>query len=477
MLIFIMSGCQSTKKRPTLQTHVHKIRSKIVSKGKFYSLSYSIAAALQHTTGLKVYELNKAIEDEKVTAKTLGTVYEQATFFYFLNRKRNSSSYGIANTINIIQVERNISVLDFAIAYLNSSQNENRNLIRIEQKRRIEQKIIFTVTEIYFKIALAQCVIEESKKVLLKCQKMEKNLVKLLESKKISPLRLLDERKRFIRFEKRLMLYRRKHQNACREFRIMLGLVKNKKDVDSKCLEKLSIPTLADINILEKTALLERPELQQFKTTIIINDARKTILKMTPIKLVNAYALKKSIRSFIFSYWREIAISTTYNLLRLPQKLASYRALPSKKDDISIRKLALSLGVIAQVRMAYLSAMQAKDSYDLDEKSYQACKKHPVPSGALSKLDLASYKLKKDEKFIKRLISMCDYYIAYYRLLNVLGVNSLDSANMKIIMNKIKHSKTKEKAKPLDKAVIKRYIKISDKLIRHSKSNTLIRSI
>ena len=481
--MFILTACHTTKK----QSHAHTSKARIPHKGNVFSLSYCIAAALQHMTGLKVYEQNKRIVDEKNTAKMLGILYDSANLSCF--RDKNVVSRSIDNSFSTKRIERILNILDFSMAYFNSTQALEHKLINVEQKRRVEQNIKFNVTKIYFKTALAQCLIEKTEKLLLKCKKQEKAIEKLLATKAISQLRLLDERKRCIRLEKRLMLYRRNHQNACIKLRPLIGYLKNDIKVDTKCLKKLSIPTLLDISTLEKIALLERPEFRELDihTSVTVSEARKTIMQMCPqAKIFKDFTNSKNIFIYTQSWW-EIGIHAAYNLLKLPQKLASYRAhrkLAGYRvpDDISMRKLALSIGVMAQFRIAHANILKVKERYDFDNRTYQAYKKHldiitkkSFSDKTISKGELERIKLDTHECLIKRLISTSDYYIAYYRLLNTLGVNSLDPANMKILMSKIKRSEAK-KAKPLDKAIIKRYIKISNGLSRTLKRNSLLRS-
>jgi len=352
------------------------------------------------------------------------------------------------------------------MAYLNSSREKDKKIIATAQKLRIKQKIKLAVTEIYLKAALYQYLIKTIEKSLLQYQKREKVLMNLERSKKLSPIRLLNEKKRFIRLEKSLIQYRRNYQNVCRELRIMMGLVKSKK-VDTACLEKLSVPSLPDINTLEKIALLERPEFSGLNI-IITDDLRKTIVKM-----FSRFKISLSRKNYVsyFLQWKEIGTCSAYALLKLPQKLASYRALTTEKYRNSMRELALAVGITAQVRMAHVSFLQAKERYDLAKKTYKAYKnqleidnKKAILDKTISKLELEGLKFEAHKYFIKRLVSLCDYYLAYCRLLDTIGVDSINPA----LIEKAKNSK----AQALDKEIIKKYIKIVKPLIDQAKKRS-----
>ena len=232
MIMSILTACHCTKKQTQKQPHGRKIA--VPHKGEFFSLAYCINTTLKHRTDYELYTLNKRIKDEKVTAKTLGTLYDRGKYLNLFNTYGASRS--IPTTIITTSLKKILNVLDFSIAYLNAYQEEDRNSLTVEQKKRIRQNLKLAVTEIYFQMALGQYAIKETKKIMSKHKELERLSVKLLKEKKITPLQFLDEKKRYIRIAKSLIRYHRNYKNVCRELRIMMGLVKNKK-VDIKCLE------------------------------------------------------------------------------------------------------------------------------------------------------------------------------------------------------------------------------------------------
>lgn len=493
-VMIVLAGCHSAKEARERRIkkaadHMGKIKLKVLPKGKVFTLVDCIAIALQHNLDLKVYELKERIADEKVTAQMLGMLPDISISNQFHSRNKTPgsssqsietgkqslvSSRSVDNTINNLKIELALSVLDFGLAYLNAAQAEDRSLITVEQKRRAEQNLKLDIVKTYFKVAAAQDAIDTTEKLLEKCKKLEEVFAQLQKSKSVSQLRLLDERKRFIRLEKRLMAYRRSYQNACIELRALMGYLPiNDIRVDTKCLKALTISTLPDINTMEKIALVERPELYQLdiQTSITVTEARKTIIKMFPqVKIFMDFI--NSNNSFLYTQsWWEIGVHAAYNLLKLPQRIAQYRALNSEVDEIAMRTLALSIGVMAQVRIAHANILEVKERYDLDDRTYQAYKKHlKVASqnfdsgGALSRLELDRYELETAETFINRIISMSSCYVAYYRLLNTLGVNSLDPATVEIVMREVKRSEAKERARQMTNVVVKAYVKLSKEL-------------
>ena len=226
----------------------------------------------------------------------------------------------------------------------------------------------------------------------------------------------------------------------------MMGITKAKK-VNTECLEKIKITKLPKIDTLEGIALFKHPESNSF--TIATNDVRKTIAQLYSRKVKEMHS-----KLFLALYgyiWLNNSTKAAYASLKLPRQLAKYLNRLSLAEKESTRKLALAIGVTAQVRLAHIGVLRTKETYELDNRVYKARKKHfeainkNLNSANISQMELDDYELKLYECSIKRLASLCNYYIAYCRLLNVLGVNSLEPS----VINKIKGSNKKRKAEPL----------------------------
>ena len=473
--IILLASCNNSEyyrqqRVEKAREHFNKINKRTIDPNKVFTLNECIDTALKHNLSLKVYDLKEQIASEKVTARLLGMLPELNVSNQFNARNRTPgarsqniatgsqslvSSRSVDNTINNIKIELAISTLDFGLAFLNSVQAENRRLITLEQKKRAAQNLVFDVVKTYFKVASCQDAIDTAEKLLIKCRKLEKVFVELNDSKSVSPFRLLDERKRFIRLEKRLMSYRRSYEDSCIELRSLMGFApKEKIRVDTRWLKKLHVADLPSIKVMEKIALTERPELYEldFEADILVTEARKTILTMFPTaKLFLDFT--NSNNSYLYTQsWGQVAVHTAYNLLRLPQRIAEYRATNAQVDEISMRTLALSIGIMAQVRIAHANIQEVRQRYELDDRTFQAYKKHLRKAGqsyksgsSLSRLELDRMELETAETYIDRLISMSNYYVAYYRLLNTVGIKDLAPETVERVVGEMKMVEQKQK--------------------------------
>jgi len=474
-IALFVAGCHNSEyyrqeRVEKARQNFQNISKRTIDKNKVFTLNECINDALKHNLALKVYDLKEQIASEKVTAQVLGMLPEINISNQLNSRNRTPgarsqsietgkqslvSSRSIDNTVNNIKIELAISTLDFGLAFLNSAQAEDRRLIAIEQKKRAAQNLILDVVKTYFKVAASQDAIQTAEKLLIKCRNLEKVFIELNNDKSVSPFRLLDERKRFIRLEKTLMSYRRHYQDSCIELRSLMGYVPDPRiKVDTRWLRKLNLATLPSIDVMEKLALTERPELYQmdFEANVLVNEARKTILTMLPTTKI-FLDFNNSNNSFLYTQsWSQVAVHAAYNLLRLPQRIAQYSATHSEVDEISMRTLALSIGIMAQVRIAHANIEEVKQRYELDDRTYDAYRKHlrfasqSYKSGSsLSKLELDRLELETAETYINRLISISNYYVAYYRLLNTIGIKDLAPETIARVINEIKRVEAKQK--------------------------------
>lgn len=453
------------------QEHFDKLSANVPEEDRVFTLVDCVQLAIEHNLDFKVYDIRSRIADERVTSEMLGMLPELNVSYDFSGRNNDpgSSSKSIRSgkmtlepstssdrNVSNYKIELALSLIDFGLAYLNATQAEDQALITIEQKRRAAQNLKLEVARTYFKVAATQDARDTSLALLEKCKDIHDLLNKLEANKSFSPLRILDERKRFIRLQKQLMEYQRSYDNACIELRALMGYMPtNEIRVDTSFLKEIQIQELPDVNTLVKVALVERPELYQLdiQTNITINEARKTILAMLPhVRILMDY--QGSDNSFLFNQsWWELAVRAAYNLLKLPQHIATLRMRNSEVEELDARVLALSIGVISQVNIAYANIKEVQERYNLDNEYYQAYLRHLDAAhkayssgGNESQLDLARYELETTDTRIARTIALGNYYLAYYQLLNTVGVETLQKDYIAGIMNKVNLAEAKAAA-------------------------------
>ena len=84
-----------------------------------------------------------------------------------------------------------------------------------------------------------------------------------------------------------------------------------------------------------------------------------------------------STNPFLYHYnWWEVGARAAYNLLKLPQKIEHYYALDAEEEQLGAQIMALSVGILAQVRIVHANLIEVKERYDLTEDLFEVYEKH-----------------------------------------------------------------------------------------------------
>ena len=472
--------------------HFEFARYREMMEGQKLSLKECIKMALDNNLELKVMSIEENVAKEMRTAEMLGMLPELNISDSFTGRSNIPASsskkvadggltYGYSTSqdrnVNYFNVDLALSVVDFGLAYFNTQQARDRVMIREQRTRRARQNLTFDVVKTYFQVAAAQRAIKITTGLLEDCRSRYQLIEKLSKSRAITPFRAFDETKRFVEMEKRLTNYIRSYENSCVELRSLLGMHPGGKIlVDDSYLNQVPKFEFPEIELMEQIALLERPELYEIDMQKHVNvlECRKEIVKMFPnVRLF--YDFVNSNNSFLYhASWDELGIRAAYNLLKLPQHIKQYQAYSAQVDAEETRTFSLAIGIMAQVRIAHANLISVKERYEIDNKVYTAYSKNlkwaltsRKLTGDLSNLELDHMRLSTAETEIERLMSLGNVYVAYFRILNTVGISKLDAGSLNVLRNELVKARERA-AEELGKAADEHKAKM-DKLAADAK--------
>ena len=224
------------------------------------------------------------------------------------------------------------------------------------------------------------------------------------------------------------------------ELRSLLGFYPNAAiRVDDSVLDTVPEFDFPEMELMEQIALMKRPELYEVDMQKHINvlECRKTLVMMFPnVRMFVDFT--NSNNSFLYhSTWWELGIRAAYNLLKLPQHIARYQAYSAQVDAEEARTYAQAIAVMAQVRIAHANLVATRERLNIDTRVNAAYRKNLEKaegssrvSGELSQLELAHMRLAAAETEIEKYLSLGNYYVAYFRILNTLGIENLHEATV-----------------------------------------------
>ncbi len=456
LIIVFLTGCERAidfrqKRLQNAQIHISQIRNRTVPNDAVHTLHWCIETALAHNLDLKAAELQQAIMNERKTAAVMGMLPDLNLNYRegYRDNEPGARSESITTGIQTLEpsksseidetrysMELMFGILDFGLSYYSSMQESDKAIQKDKQRRRTAQNLMLDVAKTYFRVASFQYEMSTIKDLIQRSEDAEALIDDLRTSKRIEPLEGLTKIKALKKLKQRLKEHRRSYENACIQLSSLMGFAPvNELSVDTAILEELKVFEVPEIEVLEQVALDERPELYELdiESHITAVEARKSMLKMFPNVRLFANFTDSSNQYLYNQSWWDVALGSVYNLLKLPSEIYNYSALEFQLEEITTQTMALSIGIMAQVRMAHANLIEVKSRYKLaeelfniDQQRLEAARPRAQAGGSLSSLDLLKFELETAESFFERTQSLSNYYLAYYRLLNAVGRESLD---------------------------------------------------
>ena len=478
--LMLFTGCKTesdyrNERAEKAVRYFERVQLRALPPGTKLTLADCIRMGLAHNLDLKVKHQEEDIASELRTAELLGMLPELNINDGFSGRSNTPASgskaytgdgatYGPAQNqdrfLNTFNIDLALSVMDFGLAFFNSQQAQDRVLLRKQQTERMAQNLTMDIINAYCKVAAAQRAAELSRTMLQVCNE-RLNLIRNLRASKgkISEFRAFEEIRRFNDVDRRLTTFEQDFQNACVELRSLLGLYPSANIVvDDSFLDKEpSVDMLPDLDVMEESALIRRPELKQteIQRHISVIECRKAILTMFP----NARLFldfNNVNNSFLYNQsWWNMGVFAAINLLKLPQKISQAVAYSNQADAETMRTYGQSIAVIAQVRIAHANIMANKEIYQKADKAFKnydtalaAVKKNQkllASTNNVTRLELDHMELTTAESKLERTLALSDYYVSFYRLMNTIGLSDYQMESLKKLPEELK--KTQAEAK------------------------------
>lgn len=454
--------------------HFERARDESPTGGRVVTLDEAVKLAVANNLDIKVMKLEEQVAEEAKTAELLGMLPElnvsvsgtsrnndPASSSRQINGQNGYGTYSYSQSqekdSTYVNADLALSVLDFGLAYFNTAQAKDRELMRKVRTERTRQNVVLQTVGCYFTVAAAQRAVRETKDLLASCTNRYELIDKMAKNGKIGPFRAFDETKKFTEMEKRLTNFTRHYDNSKSELRALLGLYPNTEIcVDDAILDKVPAYDLPDMETMEQISLMRRPELWEIDMQEHINvvECRKTILAMFPNVRI-FYDYTHSDNDFLYKKsWMELGFRAAYNLLKLPQQVYRYKGYAAQVDAEKERAYAQAIAIMSQVRIAHSNILSMKDRLAIDTRindSYRENLRKATEgqkvSGEVSNLELAHMRLSTVETTIERMVTLGNYYVSYFKLLNALGIDDLSNETVNAAINELGAARARTNAK------------------------------
>ena len=259
------------------------------------------------------------------------------------------------------------NVLDFGVGYMRARQQSNLVLVAGERRRKAVQTIMNDVRGAYWRALNAQMMLPEVEALEARVQRAWL----AVESERARPtVNEAQFKRQLVDMMQQAQLLRREIESARAELAALMNVSFRRTLVMAAPVgfdARVALKSVDDIETLERTALVERPELREEDYTKRINrdETRKAMLRMLP-GLEFSGSLNRDSNQYIVNHeWAEAGLRLTWNLLNLISGPASIRAAEAQEQVGELRRLSLSMAVLAQVNIAARRYRLARVDYDL----------------------------------------------------------------------------------------------------------------
>ena len=329
------------------------------------------------------------------------------------------------------------NILDFGVSYIVAQQKADMYLIALERRNSMVQNILRDIRYAYWRALSAQRLIKKLR------------VLRTQVRSAIRKSRLVEAAK--IKGSYEALSYQRALWDTLREIsELETKLIKSKASLTALMnLRPGTLYTLAepatfgsplpdrlpfkDVAILEKNALLERPELyeEDYRKRISLKEINKARLNMIPGLTLGAGANYDSNSYLLHNSWVDASARLVWNLMNIVRGPFAIRKACYATQVADAHRLALGVAILTEVDVAYLNYLQAQRRLRvvrkikaLDERVFEQVRKQNQAAKS-SKLQLIRSKVNLLLSTLRHDITYADWQNAAGELLVSIGYNPL----------------------------------------------------
>jgi hypothetical protein len=206
---------------------------------------------------------------------------------------------------------------------------------------------------------------------------------------------------------------------------------------------------LDDMDALDQAALANRPELREedYRKQVTVLEARRALYSILPGISFNA-SLNHDSNSYLFKNdWVSSGATVSVNLMRAFSYPSMKRAQAAQATLDDTRRIALSMAVLTQVRIAGQRYSESVADYDISSQGADVdarIEKHlvsGVKANSESDMTLLRAQIKSALSEMQRYASFANLQMAYARVANSVGADMLPASpqtkDLKVFANQL----------------------------------------
>ena len=245
------------------------------------------------------------------------------------------------------------NLLDFGVSYYRAQQKADQVLMAEERRRKVIQNVLQDVRNSYWRALGAQRLVSQVNDLLAR---VNKALARAREAERQGLLpqgQILAYQRALLDAVNLLTLRRQDLELARAELAALMSLPPGTRFtlVDEMEPPLPGVPT--DLDDLERTALEKRPEIMEewYRRRVTENDIKAAKILLWPNINFDVSAQYDSNRFLYNNDWVEAGLRLSWNILKLAQWPALEKAHENQNRTDDMRRMALSMAVLTQIRV------------------------------------------------------------------------------------------------------------------------------
>jgi outer membrane protein TolC len=248
------------------------------------------------------------------------------------------------------------NLLDFGVSYYRARQNAELVLVAEERRRRALQNLVLDVQLAWWRAEAAQRLLPQVDEMLAQIDRGAERS-RLIEARRLlPPLQVIAYRRSLMDLQQQLSQRRQDLAQWRTELAEIMGLRPGETyRVAGAPTGRVELPGLITrVDDLEALAIERRPELgeERYRQRVTVHEGKKQILSLLPSLNVNAGPNYDSNKYLIHNSWMEAGGLISFNLLKLLSLPALRRTQAATEELDTARRLAATMSVMAQTRIA-----------------------------------------------------------------------------------------------------------------------------
>jgi outer membrane protein TolC len=336
---------------------------------------------LERNLDLLVKEMEYAYQYELATGSKLKMIPPLVLTGEVSGRNRNTGMFskslqpGVPPAPPSISSEQHVNryditftwnLLDFGISYFRARQAADKASVKQMEYARVRQKLIQDTIEEYWKARTALLGLTKSQSLIDEAHGLLAFINAQIEKQILPKDKSLYREKQIYRQEIQMQLYEREYHRAMTELARLMG----SPQADFELLQEEIVPITLELpspEILEGLALMNRPELYglDIEERTVSDEAKIALMQIFPNLSPFIGNFFDSNFYLIYHRWIYGGLRYTWNLLAMPYHIQDYLSELEHVNVVQYERLALSIGILTQVNLAWIAYEDSKQEYKL----------------------------------------------------------------------------------------------------------------